>query len=63
MYSYLFRQRGGANGIPFPSSAHYRLWIQPRWRREAGPGTSQLAHEGARNDCQPIRNTCVTAGR
>ena len=33
---YLFRARGGVNGIPMPSSAQYRLWIQPKWRRLAG---------------------------
>jgi len=32
---YLFRPRGGVNGIPLPCSAHYRLWIQPQSRRSA----------------------------
>jgi len=36
MVFYLFRARGGVNGIPMPSSAHYRLWIQPRPRHQAG---------------------------
>ena len=36
MVSYLFRARSGVSGIPMPSSAQYRLWIQPRSRRLAG---------------------------
>jgi hypothetical protein len=36
MVFYLFRARGGVNGIPMPSSAQYRLWIQPKWQRLAG---------------------------
>jgi hypothetical protein len=36
MVFYLFRPRASLNGIPLPSSAQYRLWIQPKWRRLAG---------------------------
>jgi len=45
MVFYLFRARGGVNGIPMPSSAHYRLWIQPKSRRLAG------------NSCRPETQT------
>jgi len=35
MVFYLFRPKAILSGIPFPCSAQYRLWIQPRRRRFA----------------------------
>ena len=36
MVFYLFRPRASLNGSPFPSSAQYRLWIQPMSRHSVG---------------------------
>jgi hypothetical protein len=43
---YLFRARGGVNGIPLPGSAQYRLWIQPRSRHLAeNSGSPRVSSE------------------
>ena len=47
MVFYLFQARGVVNGIPLPSSAQYRLWIQPRSRR--------LARTSGRSETQTQR--------
>jgi hypothetical protein len=48
MVFYLFRPRASLNGIPLPSSAHYRLWIQPQSRPLArNSGNSQRWNQHA----------------
>ena len=43
---YLFRARGGVNGMRLPSSAQYRLWIQPRSRGFPGAPRHPQAPSG-----------------
>jgi hypothetical protein len=57
MVFYLFRVRSGVNGIPLPSSAQYRLWIQPKpRRRQAGNADLPKTHS------QQVASTPVPAG-
>jgi hypothetical protein len=54
MVFYLFRPRASLNGIPFPCSAHYRLWIQPGPRRRAGSSSNT---QGSPEQAAPVQNT------
>jgi len=59
MVFYLFRARSGVSGIPKPSSAQYRLWIQPRSRRLAGnSGHPQVQIQQAAPAQVPVSPPC-----
>jgi len=59
MVSYLFRARSGVSGIPKPSSAQYRLWIQPRLRHSVGnSGHPQAQIQQAASAQVPVSPPC-----
>jgi len=63
MVFYLFRLRGGVNGIPLPSSAQYRLWIQPRSRHSVGnSGHPQAQIRQAAPAQVPVSPPCPNLG-
>jgi len=59
MVFYLFRPRASLNGIPLPSSAQYRLWIQPRLRHSVGnSGHPQAQIQQAASAQVPVSPPC-----